>query len=103
MILNNKRILLFIAVLLIASNVYALRVSRPPKLTNPLDDGQVNQLNEYLEQIWYMQQGRHELDIVTTAKTNARNGEIWIIQTGAICRIQIKANNRVYTMKEETD
>ena len=61
----------------------------------------MSQLNQTLEDLWNITNGRIELDIKTTPKTNARNGEMWLILTGQTVRVQIKANNRVYTLQDQ--
>lgn len=89
---------LVIFFLLIASTAYGFRVAKPPTLTLPLTKDQVNQLNDYLNKLWLLQQGEFNFDIVTTAKTGANEGDVWFIKTGAIVYIQYKANNRVFTV-----
>ena len=64
--------------LVITVNVYALRVSKPLTLTYPITAEQVSQLNKYLEEIWLIQNGRQELDVVSSSKTSPKNGEIWL-------------------------
>lgn len=81
-----------------AGIVYSFRVNRPPTLTEPLTRDQITQLNDFLEAVWYMQNGRFNFDIVTTTKTNAKNGSIWILQTGSTSQIQWKANDSIYTI-----
>ena len=93
-----RRVFLVIIALLICVDIYAFRASRPPKLIHPLDDGQINQLNEFLENIWYVQNGLIDLDIVTTSKMSARNGEIWIVWTAPVARIQYKARDTIFTI-----
>ena len=88
---------LIIISLFLAHNAYGFRVSRPPTLSHPLNKEQVNQLNKYLESIWNLQNGEFNLDIVTATKANAQNGDVWIILTGSIAKIQFKANNTIFT------
>ena len=80
------------------SVVYGFRVNRPPLLNHPLDQEQINKLNSFLQDIWNLQNGEFNLDIVTSTKTNAKNGDIWFIQTGNNVRIQYKAANHIYTV-----
>ena len=47
-------------------------------MTYPLTEGQISQLNKYLEEIWLIQNGRQELDVVSSAKSTPKNGEIWL-------------------------
>lgn len=62
------------------TTVWALRVPFPPTLANPITDDQVATLNRYMKDLWDMQSGRFELDVVTTSKSAAKNGEIWVYQ-----------------------
>jgi hypothetical protein len=90
--------ILTIAFLLIATSVYALRVTRPISLTHPITKEQVVQLNRNLDDLWNIQNGRFELDIVTTTKTNSRNGEIWIWNDAGTYKLQFKAGDAVRTI-----
>lgn len=92
-----NKTLIIIAVLFIATNVLALRANRPPKLSFPVKEDEIKELNRFLESSWFVDNGRYELDVVTTPKTDARNGELWIIQTGITCKLQWKANDIVWT------
>lgn len=92
-----NKFLIILCFLLIVSNGYALRASRPFILKYPLDQEQISQLNKYMEEIWFMQNGRSEFDIGTSQKTMARNGELWFIDTGGVIRIQIKGSDQIFT------
>ena len=85
-------------IFLLATNVYALRINKPPVLTEPITGDQITQLNRYLEDLWNISNGRFELDTVSTSKGNAKNGEIWILKTGLVGRIQYKTEGIVYTI-----
>ena len=91
----NKKIFITILVLLTATNVYALRIQRPPVLRNPITEDQLSQLNKYMEQIFNLQNGRYELDIVTTDKSDANEGEIWIKNTGGVYSIRTMAGGTI--------
>lgn len=92
-----SRIIITVLILLACVEAFALRVNRPIKLKYPITEEQVSQLNAYLEEIWLMQNGRFEFDVVTSPKTNSRNGEIWLIQTGLNVRLQWKGNDIIWT------
>ena len=92
-----KKFVIALLILNIATIGYALRASRPPVLTMPLTQDQLTQLNVYLNDLWNMQNGRFELDIVTTSKSGAKNGEIWIKKTGATYYLEFKAGDAVRT------
>jgi len=95
----SRRNLICLVIILMATNVFALRVSRPPVLSNPIEEDQISQLNKFLEDMWLMQYGRFELDIVTTTKTDAKNGEIWILNAGGDSyKLQYKAGDAVHTI-----
>ena len=81
-------------ILVITVNVYALRISKPLTLTYPLTAEQISQLNKYSEEIWLIQNGRFEFD-VTTSKTNAKNGEVWINSSNN--KLEWKSNGTVYS------
>lgn len=87
----------FILLIFVSTSAYALRIQRPPVLSHPITEEQVAELNKFLDNIWNIQNGRFELDVVTAPKTGARNGEVWLIQTGANVRIQWKAQGIIYT------
>ena len=92
----NKILIIFL-ILFIATNAYALRLNTPPTLSTPTTEEETSQLNRFLNDSWLIQNGRFELDVVTTPKTNAKNGEIWIILTGSVAKIQFKANGIIWT------
>jgi len=97
----DKRLLIVLFVLFITATAHAVRIARPIQLTHPLDEKQINEVNNILEDVFNMQQGRYELDIVTTTKTNAKNGEMYFIQTGNTVRIHFKANNQIFTVSPD--
>ena len=94
----SRKAFIIITVLLIATNVYALRTLRPLILSSPMTEEQISQLNEFLESVFLMQQGRYELDIVTTTKTNAKNGEMWILNDSGTYKLEFKAGDDVRTI-----
>ena len=97
-----KRILLYVfSILLISSLVYGYRISRPVTFTYPLDKEQVSKLNNYLEDIWTLQNGRFNFDVVTTTKSNADAGTIWFIQTGNVVRLHTKYNGHIFTFSPD--
>lgn len=92
----RKPVICFI-VFFIASSALAFRISRPPTFSLPWTQDQITQLNDSLESFWNLQNGEFNLDIETTTKTNADNGDIWIL-TGVVNGIQFKMNDQVYTL-----
>lgn len=92
-----RKVIVMLVIMNIATLGYALRVARPPTLTMPLTQDQLTQMNNYMEDIWDMQNGRFELDIVTTSKNSAKNGEIWIKKTGSTYYLEFRAGDAVRT------
>jgi len=97
------KILLAVLFILATTSVFAFRIPSPPLLTHPLNQNQINQLNDTLRNIWNLQNGEFNLDIVTTTKSNANNGDFWLIQTGAVVRMQFKALDRVFTIQDQEE
>lgn len=88
----------FIIILLTVTTVGAFRIPRPLLLSHPLDQAQINTLNDALENLWNLQNGEFNLDTVSTAKTQADVGDIWLIQTGAVVRLQYNGGGHVFTL-----
>ena len=74
-----------------------MRINKPPRLSNPPTEEEIIVLNKFLEDMWNITNGRYQLDVVTTPKTDAESGEFWIIQTGTIGRLQWKTGNLIFT------
>ena len=91
----RKMLVLLIIVFLTTTG---FRVLRPPTLSHPLDEEQVKKLNDYLEDIWNLQNGEFNFDNVTTPKTNANNGDLWFVTTGAITTIQYRADGVIFNV-----
>ena len=91
----DKKIIIFVCLLLISTSVWAYRIKRPLRLELPLTEEQVKELNNMMEEVFLLQQGRYEVDVVTTTKTNAKNGEMWILSSGGTFRLQTKAGDAV--------
>lgn len=81
---------------LICSVSYALRLSSPPKLNLPLTTDDITQINNYLEDLWNLTNGRFSLDIVSTDPTNPKNGDVWILESGSTHRLKWRAGNATY-------
>ena len=92
----NKWVWIFI-ILFLCREVYALRVNQAPRLSNPPTQEEISVLNKFLADIWNITNGRYQLDVVTTPKTNAKNGELWVIFTSPTGRLQWKANDTIFT------
>ena len=92
-----SKILLALLIGICAGNAWSLRVALPPVLSNPITDDQVASLNKYLKDVWDIQNGRFEIDTVSSSKTASKNGEIWIL-TSPSPRLQFKSGGTVYTL-----
>jgi len=92
-----RRLSYFLIGLLVASSL-SFRMSRPPTLSHPIDQDQVNQLNASLDDIFNLTNGLINLDIVTTTKTNAANGDIWIFNDSGTFKLEFKAGDAVRTI-----
>jgi len=88
-------ILLFIALIVTS---LAFRNPRPTTFSEPFDRDQINKLNADLNNLWNLTNGEFNLDIVTTTKTNADNGDIWIFNDSGTFRLQFKAGDAVRTI-----
>jgi hypothetical protein len=91
----SKVLMVFLVGFILGTNAWSLRVPFPPTLRSPIEEDQVASLNKYLKDLWDMQSGRFELDVVTTTKSNAKNGEIWIYNNAGTYSLQVKAGGVV--------
>ena len=76
----------------------AYRIPRPENFNLPWTEEQMKKHNDSHEDLWNLQNGEFNFDIVTTSKIGANNGDLWFIQTGPTVRLQFKANNHVWTI-----
>jgi len=93
-----------VVLMLLALNVtqvFSFRMSKPTTFSHPMDEKQVTKLNSLLLDLWNIDNGRQNLDIVTTDRTNADNGDIWILTTGNLARIRFQAADRTWTINPE--
>jgi len=84
----------------LAANAFAFRNPRPATYSLPWTQNQIKNLNDDLENIWNLTNGEFNLDIVATTKTNANNGDVWLIRTGSTTYIQYK-DGRVFTVSPD--
>lgn len=82
---------------MVSTTVAAFRIPRPNTYSLPWTQDQINRLNDDLENLWNLQNGEFNFDIVTTQKTRAQNGDIWLLKTGTVVRIQVKGADGVFT------
>lgn len=57
------------------SSAYALRIQKPPVITE-FNKNSIAQLNDTLAKLWNVTNGRYQLDIVTTNPDGATKGDI---------------------------
>ena len=62
--------------LAIAFNAYSYRPPKPTKLTKLDETSQIVKLNEALESLWNVIDGRYSLNIVTVNPDGARKGDV---------------------------
>lgn len=98
---NNKLYIILVILAIFAYKADAFRIPRPNTFSLPWTEEQMQQHNEAHEDLWNLQNGEFNLDIVTTSKTNALNGDFWLIQTGATVRLQYKGNGIVWTISPD--
>ena len=88
-----------ILVLLFAGVCFAYRFHKPFTFQLPWTTGQMANLNTLADDVWNLQQGLYEADIVTTPKTNANNGEFWILDNeDTTINWQVKALDAVHNI-----
>lgn len=93
-----RYIYIILAFLMVSTTVAAFRIPRPNTYSLPWTRDQINRLNDDLENIWNLQNGEFNFDVVTSVKTRADNGDLYMIKTGSVVRIQFRANNHTYTI-----
>lgn len=94
------RILIVIILLLITTNAYALRIESPPEFTDLTDTNQLTQLNNFLNKLQTLVNGKINFDIVDTAPTwTGQEGDLVPYSNGGVYRIYIYLNGdwRIWT------
>ena len=72
----RKLICILVVVLLLSGTSYALRISKPPRFTKLDDPVQITQLNNTLEDLWNLTNGRFTINIVTTNPDGSLKGDV---------------------------
>lgn len=85
-------------ILLLSVIAEAYRISRPEQFRLPWTEDQMKKHNDAHEDIWNLTNGEFNLDIVTTSKEKANNGDFWFIQTGSTVRLQFKGAGHIFTI-----
>ena len=92
---NIKRILVLLLIVLsfFVGNIYALRVAQPTKIT-AFDNNAIIVLNNALEQIWNLSNGRFNLDVKTSVPTwTGKEGDIVAYYSGTTYKLYIYLNS----------
>lgn len=88
-----KKIVLIIGLVLLSTNVFALRVPQPPKITK-LDAPTSARLDVFLNDIWDITNGRYQLNVKTSAPTwTGKEGELVAYSTGGVYRLYVYLNS----------
>ena len=90
--------LTIVLVVLISTNAFGWRMGRPTTLTHPLDERQVRRLNDTLQDMWNLGNGRLNLDVVTTTKSNPDSGDVWIFNDGGTIKLQVRVGGTTYSV-----
>jgi len=88
----RKYIIGFILGVILATcaQVYSFRVYTPPSLTDLSDTNQLANLNNYLEKLYYLVNGKFNLDSTDTIPTwTAENGDLLVYKSGVTKRLYI--------------
>jgi len=93
-----NKLFVIICILGLSVEVYALRITKPPRLIHPLTEEQVINLNNSIEDLWNISNGRLQLDIVTTTKALPSNGEVWIFNDSGTYKLEFRANDTTHTI-----
>lgn len=88
----------FICLLIFSTSSEAFRMDKPTTFTYPLDEKQIDEMNDLFTLIWHIQNGRVSLDVSSTQRTSPDNGDIWLTQTGNTVYINYRANNHTFTV-----
>ena len=89
---------LIVLILLIWVTTCGFRIVRPDTFVLPWDNDKIEKLNLFLEDIFNLQQGEYNFDVVTTPKTRADNGDFWFVYTSPTVFIQYEAEDHTYTV-----
>jgi Tfp pilus assembly protein PilE len=94
----KKTIIIIFLLFAISIQAYGMRIQKPRHFTYPMNEADVKELNSIFEQLFLMQQGRFELDKVTTTKSSANTGEIWIRQNGGLNYLEVMVDGTIYSI-----
>ena len=85
-------------ILALSLEVYAFRTSSPPVLTDLTNPNQITQLNNFLEQIWNITNGRYTVEVRSADPTNIDNGDLWILESGSTHQLKWRAGGVTYAV-----
>ena len=90
--------------LLFGGIAHAYRASRPTPMRLPLDDNQITELNNSIENLWNITNGRYSLNIVTSnpdGTTRGKVGDMLLLSTGGTYYLEINVDNSTTWRGEE--
>jgi len=93
----KKLIAITALILIISGTSYAFRASKPPVFTKLDDPVQLTNLNNTLEDLWNITNGRISIDI-RASDGNVDNGDIWIIDSGSTHQLRWRAGDVTYSV-----
>jgi hypothetical protein len=84
-----KKIIIFTILLMFIGSIYAYRTSNPPVISK-MDSSSINQLNNFLQEIYTITNGRYNFDITSSVPTvSATEGEARVYVSGTTRRFYI--------------
>lgn len=85
----NKLLIALLIIVIFSGTVNAFRMGKPAKLKYPIDEGQVAKLNNVLEVIWDITNGRYGIEAVSTVPATGLVGEMRVYHSGSTYRLYI--------------
>ncbi len=69
---------------------YGLRISKPTQFTLPWDDNKITELNNVLDNLWTLTNGKYNFDVKTSVPTwTGKEGDAVVYSSGGTYRIYI--------------
>jgi len=89
---------LVVVLVFLMGTAYGLRIAKPPTFTDLTNPVQLSRLNEILEQLWNVTNGRFNFAVLTANPSSTDNGDVWIIESGSTHELRWKAGDTVYSV-----
>ena len=88
---------IIIGVLLVVTvNTYAFRTASPTVFTDLQDENQLVELNNLLDNLWQITNGRYTTEVRSADPTNIDDGDVWILESGATHQLKWRAGGVTY-------